>query len=88
MHQAMAMNHFGWNYTTILDAIFLLILIVVFWLYKTADASATSEFAQDPICGMQVRKDDAPASLEYEGAMYYFCMEGCKENFVKSRATK
>ena len=85
-HRQMSMSRFGWNYTTILDLIFLLIFGVVFWLYKSRDVNEDSEFAQDPICGMQVRKDDAPASVEFEGTMYYFCMEGCKESFLKEKS--
>ena len=88
MHHAMSMNHFGWNYTSILDLIFLAILIVVFWLYKSRDSSEVSDFAQDPVCGMQVRKDDAPASVEIDGILYYFCMDGCKETFLKTHQSK
>jgi len=88
MHHAMAMNHIGWNYTTILDLCFLASLIAVFWLYKTRDSSDSSEFAQDPVCGMQVRKDDAPASMQIAGVMYYFCMDGCKESFLKTRESR
>ncbi len=88
MHHAMSMNHFGWNYTSILDLIFLVILIVVFWLYKSRDSSEVSDFAQDPVCGMQVRKDDAPASVEIDGILYYFCMDGCKETFLKTHQSK
>jgi YHS domain-containing protein len=82
MHHEMSMNHFGWNYTTILNLIFLAIFIVVISLYRSRDKSDDSEFAQDPICGMQVRKSDAPAKAELNGTMYYFCMEGCKEAFL------
>jgi uncharacterized membrane protein YraQ (UPF0718 family)/YHS domain-containing protein len=88
MHHTMSMNHFGWNYTSILDLIFLVILIVVFWLYKSRDSSEVSDFAQDPVCGMQVRKDDAPASVEIDGILYYFCMDGCKETFLKTHQSK
>ena len=87
-HRQMSMSHFGWNYTTILDLIFLIIFGVVFWFYKSRDVNEDSEFAQDPICGMQVRKDDAPASVEFEGTMYYFCMEGCEESFLKEKSAK
>lgn len=85
-HRDMGMSRIGWNYTTILDIFFLLVFALVFWLYKSRDASDDGEFAQDPVCGMQVRKDDAPASVEYEGRMYYFCMDGCKESFLKEKA--
>jgi uncharacterized membrane protein YraQ (UPF0718 family)/YHS domain-containing protein len=82
MHRQMGMNRIGWNYTTILNAIFLAILIIVILLYRSRDKSEDSEFAQDPICGMQVRKSDAPAKANFEGKMYYFCMEGCKDAFL------
>ncbi|MEN9324408.1 MAG: hypothetical protein RL414_162, partial [Actinomycetota bacterium] len=85
-HMDMGMNKIGWNYTTILNSIFLIILGVIFWLYKTRDPEETSEFAQDPICGMQVRKSDAPASAEVDGKMYYFCMEGCKVKFLAEQS--
>jgi YHS domain-containing protein len=82
MHHEMSMNHFGWNYTTILNLIFLAIFLGVISLYRSRDKSDDSEFAQDPICGMQVQKSDAPAKAEVNGTMYYFCMEGCKEAFL------
>jgi len=87
MHHEMSMNHIGWNYTTILNTAFLVILGVVYLLYKSRDESESSEFAQDPICGMQVRKSDAPATAEVNGEMYYFCMEGCKEAFLEKQTS-
>jgi YHS domain-containing protein len=76
----MAMKHFGWNSTTILDAIALLAAGVIYWLYKSQDQdNADSEYAKDLVCGMQVRKADAPAVAELDGVTYYFCMVGCKE---------
>jgi len=35
---------------------------------------------------MQVKKSEAKATYEYNGKTYYFCMEGCKEKFVKEPA--
>ncbi len=35
----------------------------------------------DPICGMEVDERDAAAESEYGGKVYYFCCEGCKEEF-------
>lgn len=40
----------------------------------------------DPVCGMKLKKSDAKATHEYNGKTYYFCMEGCKEKFVKEPA--
>lgn len=79
----MASNHFGLNATTILNGVALLVAGFIYYLYKNIPADTESDFAQDPICGMQVRKSDAPASYLHDGEMYYFCMEGCKEGFIK-----
>jgi YHS domain-containing protein len=38
----------------------------------------------DPVCGMTIKKDEAKFSYEYKGTTYYFCMEGCKDKFVKN----
>ena len=38
--------------------------------------------AQDPVCGMSIDKDEAAATYEYEGETYYFCGEGCREEFA------
>jgi uncharacterized membrane protein YraQ (UPF0718 family) len=84
---SMAGTYIGWNSTTILNAIALIVLGTVFWLYKTKGSSEMeNEFAQDPVCKMQVRISDAPAKTEHEGKMYYFCMPGCKESFLHEPA--
>lgn len=80
-HMDMTMRHIGWNRTTVLNAIALLIIVALFWLYKSK-SSEESEFAKDFVCGMQVRIADAPASCVHEGKSYYFCMPGCQENFL------
>ena len=81
-HQMM-MNHFGFNYTTILNAIALLVAFWVYWMYR-GRRTENSDFAKDLVCGMQVRIADAPASVEYKRKMYYFCMPGCKDVFLNS----
>ncbi|MBV9269228.1 MAG: HAD-IC family P-type ATPase, partial [Acidobacteriaceae bacterium] len=35
----------------------------------------------DPVCGMQVDAEAAPASTEYQGKTFYFCYTGCKQKF-------
>lgn len=85
---AMSSTHFGFNATTILNAIALIVFIFVIFLYekgKTMNTADESEFAQDPICLMQVRKASAPATAVVDGQTYYFCMEGCKTNFLENR---
>jgi YHS domain-containing protein len=39
--------------------------------------------AKDPVCGMKVKKVEAPAVFDYKGKRYYFCAEACKERFEK-----
>lgn len=39
--------------------------------------------AKDPVCGMEVDKESAPAKYEYKGKVYYFCAPGCKVAFEK-----
>jgi uncharacterized membrane protein YraQ (UPF0718 family)/YHS domain-containing protein len=81
-NMVMGSKHFGVNATTILNAIALILALAIYYFYKNPPVSVSNEFAQDPICGMQVRTSDAPASLLHDGVMYYFCMQGCKESFI------
>jgi uncharacterized membrane protein YraQ (UPF0718 family) len=82
-HNMDHMAKFEWNYTAILNLIALTLLVCVFYLYKNR-REVSLEFAKDFVCGMQVRIQDAPAKFEFEGKMYYFCMEGCKNTFSAS----
>ena len=36
----------------------------------------------DPVCKMTVEPQQAAASVEYQGATYYFCSKGCHEEFT------
>ena len=38
---------------------------------------------KDPICGMEVKEEEAAATYEYKGRTYYFCAVGCKERFAQ-----
>jgi P-type Cu+ transporter len=38
--------------------------------------------ATDPVCGMRIDTDDAVATAEYEGTIYYFCSQPCHDAFV------
>lgn len=37
--------------------------------------------ATDPACGMEVDPITSSVTVEYEGELYYFCSDGCKEQF-------
>jgi YHS domain-containing protein len=39
--------------------------------------------AIDPVCKMVVDENNAAATYEYQGKMYYFCAPGCKNAFVQ-----
>ncbi|MBC7464324.1 MAG: YHS domain-containing protein [Actinobacteria bacterium] len=41
-----------------------------------------NEFAQDPVCNMQVKISDTPDKTEHDGKMYYFCSSECKKTFL------
>ena len=79
----MPMRHFGANSTTLLNLFALIAILIIYWLYRTRDKNGGSiEFAKDLVCGMQVRIADAPAQAELNGQMYYFCMPGCRDQFM------
>jgi Cu+-exporting ATPase len=35
----------------------------------------------DVVCGMEVDPTDAPGQAEHQGKIFYFCSEGCLEEF-------
>jgi YHS domain-containing protein len=39
------------------------------------------KMAHDPVCKMPVDEDTARWTSEYKDQKYYFCAEGCKEDF-------
>ena len=41
------------------------------------------KMVKDPVCGMMVDPETAPAKAEYKGQTYYFCAPGCKATFDK-----
>ena len=75
-------DHFAWNYTTYLDVLSLGVAGVVWWLAHTRARHGGGEgYAIDPVCAMQVRTSDAPASARVGDATYYFCSDRCRERF-------
>ncbi len=75
--------HFSWNYTTYLNIAFLLLFGVLYWTYRNRERLGAGQgYARDPMCGMQVETDRAPASLVEDGRRVYFCSDHCKERFA------
>lgn len=36
---------------------------------------------KDPVCGMEIEKENAAAQQEHEGKTYYFCSGSCHAKF-------
>ncbi|HKN89912.1 MAG TPA: permease [Acidimicrobiia bacterium] len=82
-----ATTHFAWNYTTVLNVVFLGVFGVLYWLYRHRDRLGGGQgYALDPVCGMQVRTADAPATARHGGRQYWFCADRCRERFEASPA--
>ena len=80
-------SHFQWNYTTILNIVFLAVFAGLYWLYRHRDRLGGGVgYAIDPVCGMQVRTADAPATATHEGHRYYFCSDRCGDRFAADPA--
>jgi len=73
---------FQWNYTTILNIIFLALFGALLWLSRNQQRFGGGRgYALDPVCGMQVETARAPASMLHAGRRYYFCSDRCCEAF-------
>ena len=76
------MTRFRWNYTSILDVIAIVVFAALYWLYRNRSRlGGGGGYAIDPVCRMQVRTADAPASVVHEGTPVYFCSDRCRERF-------
>jgi len=56
----------------------------VLWL-EDGQFKAMLEMATDPVCGMAVERDKA-VTAEWDGQTFYFCAQGCRDEFVGARA--
>jgi hypothetical protein len=85
--QTMVESHFAWNYTTFLNLAFLVLAAYLYWLYRNrARFGGGAGYAIDPVCGMQVRCADAPASRMHDGTRHYFCSDHCADRFAADPA--
>ncbi len=53
----------------------------VLWL-EDGEFKDTVELAVDPVCRMSVDREGAPARVEHNGQVFYFCAQGCKDEFL------
>ncbi len=74
--------HFSWNYTTYLNIVFLAAFGFIYWVYRhRVRFGGGGGYAIDPVCGMQVEIEHAPAVLEHADAAVYFCSDHCGDRF-------
>ena len=50
-------------------------------LARARPGLSLQSMAIDPVCGMEIEEAQAPATTEFEGRMYYFCSESCRDEF-------
>jgi len=72
----------GWDYTTMLNIVFLLVLAGLYWLHRTMERlGGGRDVARDPVCGMQVDTQNPGAILQADGQITYFCSGHCLERY-------
>ena len=77
-----ATDHFEWNYTTYLNILFLLVAAAILFLHSNRDRlGGGGGLAFDPVCGMQVRRANAPASLQTNDGSVQFCSDRCRDRY-------
>jgi hypothetical protein len=82
-HGMVAHARFEWNYTTYLNVAFLVVFAFLYSLYRNRDRlGGGSGYAIDPICGMQVRTADAPASRRDGDHTVWFCSDRCADRYT------
>ncbi|HEY2813835.1 MAG TPA: permease [Acidimicrobiales bacterium] len=80
---------FEWNYTTVLNIVFLGVLGLLYWLARNrARLGGGDGYALDPVCGMQVRTVDAPATRHEGERSYWFCSDACADRFDRSLGSR
>jgi uncharacterized protein len=80
-------EHLTWNYTTVLNIIFLLAFAVLYYIYRNRDKLGGSDgYAIDPVCGMQVEKSAAPRQSVTEDGTFWFCSDRCCDRFESNPA--
>jgi len=79
---SIAPSRFGWDYTTVLNIVFLAVLAGLYWLHRgRARFGGGRDVARDPVCGMQVEKRNPGAVLQSGGGAVYFCSGHCRDRF-------
>lgn len=83
------------NYTTILNLISIMLIVVLGWKFLQTGGSAMLAAMETPvkndehnikdlICGMMVNSRETKEKVTYKSITYYFCSSGCKETFKEN----
>lgn len=80
--RTIAVEHFSWSYTSILDLVFIAVFGLLWALgHNRERLGGGSGYATDPVCGMQVEIAHAPASSGHGASTTYFCSAHCRDRF-------
>jgi YHS domain-containing protein/uncharacterized membrane protein YraQ (UPF0718 family) len=71
---SIASRGIAWNYTTVLDVVFLAVATALL-------ALTLRRGARDPVCGMTVDRGKTPHRSAVAAGTVYFCGRGCKQKF-------
>ncbi|MDQ1747754.1 MAG: uncharacterized protein QOD07_2017 [Frankiaceae bacterium] len=76
----------GWNATTVLDVVSLVVLAGIVVLYRQRERlGAGANLAVDPVCGMTVDTTHPGAVLvQSDGTTTYFCSDHCKHRYAST----
>ena len=55
----------------------------VLWL-EDGRLKTLAALVRDPVCGMLLDPQDAPARLERKGSLVYFCSRGCRDEYEQA----
>jgi uncharacterized membrane protein YraQ (UPF0718 family)/YHS domain-containing protein len=78
---------FAFNYTSVLDVIFLAVFGCLYYLHHNRARLGGGEgYATDPVCGMRIETATAPTRLTHNGVTRHFCSDRCREKFERNPA--
>jgi len=72
-------SHFALGSTLVVNLLSLVVLTITYWISR--GATSDDSVAIDPVCGMQVSRVSAAATVTHDGVTYYFCAPRCAERF-------
>ena len=79
-----APTSFSLDHTMVLNILFLGLAAVVYWTYRNRERfGAGGSYAKDPVCGMQVERDNPGATSVHDARTVYFCSDRCKTKYDK-----